>query len=126
MQPIFKPNRLSPLLGLVVLGLAGCTSLPEMLQPAASGAPPEAQAETAPASPEDQLLASLGAAGAGVEVALADGLRGVAGESYTAASGRTCRLARLHYPDGRSAQRLACEVEGRWQWVPAVTMQLNG
>lgn len=121
-----ESRRLSPLFFLVFLGLTGCASLPGVLQPSATGVAPEGGAVAQPMTPEGQLLASLAGAEPGADILLPDGVRAVADEAYAAASGRTCRQARLDYPDGRVAHRLACEIHGQWQWVPAVILQQNG
>ena len=126
MQPFIKSSRRYPLFFLALFGLAGCASLPDALQPSTMGGAAAAAAEALPATPEGQLLASLGGAAPGADILLPDGVRAVADEAYAAASGRTCRQTRLDYPDGRVAHRLACEIEGRWQWVPAVILPQNG
>jgi len=126
MQPMVNSLRFLPLFLFAFLGLAGCASLPGVLQPSATGVAPEGGAVAQPMTPEGQLLASLAGAEPGADILLPDGVRAVADEAYAAASGRTCRQARLDYPDGRVADRLACEIDGRWQWVPAVILQQNG
>ena len=124
MQPFIKSSRRYPLFLLALFGLAGCASLPDALHPLTTGE--VAAAEPLPPTPEGQLLASLAGAEPGVDILLPDGVRAVADEAYAAASGRTCRQTRLDYPDGRVAHRLACEIHGQWQWVPAVILQQNG
>jgi hypothetical protein len=107
------------------LSLAGCASLSGSYTDEGG---PEAAVEAppiTPATPEAQLLVALEGAVPGAEILLPEGVRAVAGPGYAAASGRHCREARLSYPDGRATQRLACKIEGRWQWVPAVTLTLT-
>ena len=73
-----------------------------------------------PASPEQQLLRSMGSAPAGEPILLEQGVRASLQPGYAAASGRTCRRAELQYADGRSDSRLACATPNGWIWVPDV------
>lgn len=122
MQSIVKQVWLYPLICLVLGGITGCASLPDAQQ---TGAAADTAPEPVPSTPEGQLLNALAGAAAGVEILLPEGVRATADQSYAAASGRTCRQTRLSYHDGRVVQRLACEIDGRWQWVPAVTLTLG-
>jgi hypothetical protein len=122
MQSVIKRRCAYLLLGASLVGVTGCSTF--TLGPGEAG---QAAVIDAPMTTADgQLLAALGGAASGAEIQLPDGARAVAGDIYAAASGRSCRPARLHYADGRVVDRLACEISGRWQWVPAVTLQQSG
>ncbi len=125
MLPYLYRIVLRLLSALIVASLAGCASMSALLPSRNTQDATQTPAIAAVSQdPEAQVLARLGSLTAGEQILLSGGVRAVSDAPYEAASGRPCRWVSLSYPDTLATRRLACGLEGGWQWVPSVTADI--